>query len=391
MDRKDFSEVGHTGGLATFEVKKEADGQVGWQQGYSGSSPQPMTLVAVYAHFDGFACGGVQLGGIGQPWNPPPLPNCVAVFMASDTEGHFGHECPRCGKHFRSESIPAKFRLTCPYCGLRADGYRFLTPPQKKYVKHYVDTLFSAIADVKPGSDAVVKIDMDKLADSVPGEPRPDFYYTSTTQQTQFKCAECGSFNDVRGKYAYCASCGWRNNLASLKTALSGIRQRLNNKTIAPEDAVKQAISEFDSVGRDFATQLAGRVPMKEPRRDQLKSLLFHNLERVNELLKPAFDIDLLRGVGDKRDFVRMMFHRRHAYEHDGGVMTARYVAESGDSNAQEGILLRENAENLHQLIGVLERMAEVLSADFHEIFPPEPFCIEVERARKARMSKRNR
>jgi hypothetical protein len=183
--------------------------------------------------------------------------------------------------------------------------------------------LLSAIDGVTPGAETEVTIDMDKLADAVPGEPRPDFYYTSTTQQTQFKCTECGSFNDVRGKFAYCASCGWRNDLAAIKASLSGIRQRLNDKTLVPAEAVRQAISEFDSMGRDFATQLAAPVPMKEYRRNQLKSLLFHNLDKVQEQLKPAFDIDLLRAIGKKRAFVRMMFHPRHAYEHDGGVMTA--------------------------------------------------------------------
>lgn len=389
--QKDFSEVGHTGGIVTFKVKRDAEGRAGYQQGYSGSSPRPMTLVAVYAHADGFACGGVELGGIGDAPNPPPLPNCVAVFMASDTEGYFGHECPRCHKHFRSENIPAKFRLTCPYCGLRAEGYKFLTPPQRAYVKHYADTLFSAVYDVKLGSEAEVQIDMDKLADSVPGEPRPDFYYTSTTQQTQFRCGACIGFNDVRGRYAYCASCGWRNNVAVLKQSLAGIRERMNDKKLEPAEAVKQAISEFDSVGRDFLAQLAARVPMKESRRKQAQKLLFHNIDSIDALLKPGFDIDVLRGIADKRDFIRKMFHQRHVYEHNGGVATAFYVTESGDPEVEEGVLIRETLENVHKLIGLLERMAETIELDFHEIFPPEPFCIEIEKARKARMSKPDR
>jgi DNA-directed RNA polymerase subunit RPC12/RpoP len=387
MGKKDFSEVSHTGGVATFAVKKGLDGRVSYQQGYSGSAPRPMTLVAVYAHADGFACGGVQLGGIGQPWNPPPLPNCIGVFMASDTEGRFGHECPRCHKHFRSENIPAKYRLTCPYCGLRAQGFEFLTPPQRAYVKHYVDTLFSAVHNLEAGSECEIEINMDDVADAVPGEPRPDFYYSSTTQQTQFKCAACNCFNDVRGKYAYCASCGWRNNVAVLKTALAEIRRRLNEKQLEPGEAVKQAISQFDAIGRDFVAQLAGRVPTKASRRKRLQRLLFHNLDSVQSLLEPMFGIDLLSGLTDKREFIRMMFHRRHVYEHNGGVATAFYVAESGDPTGEEGVLIRESLENVHTLLGLLERMAESLDADFHEIFPPEPFCIELEKARRARMA----
>jgi len=58
-----------------------------------------MSLVGIYAHPDGFACGNIVMGGIGDPWNAPPFPNCIAVMMASDSQGRFGHECPECKKN----------------------------------------------------------------------------------------------------------------------------------------------------------------------------------------------------------------------------------------------------------------------------------------------------
>ena len=131
MSRKDFSEIGHTGGKVTFTVKCDKSGQISYQIGYSHSSPTPSTLVGIYAHPDGFACGNIKLGGIGQQLNPPPFPNCIAVLMASDTYGKFGHECPECHKHFRTGSIPAAFPLTCPYCGLRAESYHYLLTRRK--------------------------------------------------------------------------------------------------------------------------------------------------------------------------------------------------------------------------------------------------------------------
>lgn len=389
MTRKDFSEVGHTGGVATFNVKCDADGHVSYQVGYSCSAPRPATLVGVWAHADGFACGNIRMGGIGDPWSPPPLPNCFPVMMASDSEGRFGHECPQCHKHCRTSNIPAAFPLTCPYCGWRGPAFQFLTPPQQAYVKHYVTTLLETIHSMEPGSSAEATIDMDKLADAVPGEPRPDFYYTSTAQQTVFRCAACNCFNDIRGRYGYCACCGWRNNLAVLKVSLEDVRKRLNGKQLEAADAVRQSVSEFDSVGRDFMSQLADRVPMKEARRKRAKTLLLHNIERANDFTKAAFDIDLLRNIKKDFEFLRRMFLRRHAFEHDGGVATRRYLDESGDTGIEEGALIRETAENAHRFIGLLLRIAETLEADFHEIFPPEPFCIRIDRERRERRAKR--
>lgn len=385
MSRADFSEVGHTGGKATFTIRSGKGGQVSYQIGYSHFAPRPSTLVGVYAHHDGFACGNIEMGGIGQQWSPPPLPNCVAVIMASDSQGKFGHECPECKKHFRTDNIPAKYPLTCSYCGLRAESYHFLTSAQKAYIAHYVDSLNSALIEIPADATSEVIIDMDAIADSVTDDPRPDFYYTSTAQQTEFECQACNSYNDIRGRYGYCASCGWRNTAFSLKTALERIREQLNNNAISASEAVKQSVSEFDSAARDFVDQLVARVPMKESRRSQLEVLLFHNLEKFDGLMKSCFDIDLLRGMSGDRKFVLMMFFRRHVYEHDGGVMTKRYVENSGDTLAEEGTLLRETSQNAHKLIGCLNRMIATLEHDFHEMFEPESFCIDIEKERKQR------
>jgi len=64
-------------------------------------------------------------------------------------------------------------------------------------------------------------------------------------------------------------------------------------------------------------------------------------------------------------------------------------LRESGDTDAEEGVLLRETVENVHKLIGCLNRMIETLEVDFHEMFPPEPFCINIENERKGRLSKK--
>lgn len=389
MSRKDFSEVGHTGGKITFTVNCDEKGHISYQIGYSHSSSNLMSLVGIYAHPDGFACGNIKLGGIGQSWNPPPFPNCIAVFMASDSHGKFGHECPECHKHFRTDNIPATFPLTCPYCGLRAESYHFLTPPQKSYIRHYIGLLIKGCEDVSPDSTSEIEIDMNEVADAVSGKPRPDFYYTSTTQQTEFRCVECNSYNDIRGRYGYCASCGCRNTVASQRAALDEIRDQLNAGSVTSIDAVKKAVSEFDSACRDYVEQLASRVPMKESRCNQLRQLLFHNIDKVDEVMKSFFDIRLLKGMKSEYAFIKKMLLRRHVYEHEGGVASNRYVRESGDQDVEEGTLIRETVDNVHKLIGILNHMVTTLDRDFQELFPPEPYCIELEKERKARRKER--
>jgi len=159
---------------------------------------------------------------------------------------------------------------------------------------------------------------------------------------------------------------------------------------LSPSDAVKQSVSEFDSAARDYVVQLISHAPMKESRRNQLERLLFHNLDKFEELLRDCFDINLLHGMTPDRAFVRKMFFRRHVYEHDGGVATQRYVEESGDVDVEKGDLIRETAENAHKFIGCLNRMISTIESDFHEMFKPEEFCIGIEKDRRKRIGKRN-
>ena len=70
---QDFREVTHCGGRVTFHVKTDERGVRVFSIEYAGSSPSPMKLFGVYVLLQGIACGTIEMGGIGQPWNAPPF------------------------------------------------------------------------------------------------------------------------------------------------------------------------------------------------------------------------------------------------------------------------------------------------------------------------------
>jgi hypothetical protein len=160
-----------------------------------------------------------------------------------------------------------------------------------------------------------------------------------------------------------------RNNIAELRSQIDAIRSDLNEARVAPEESVKRIVSAFDACCRDFVAQLA-TLPMRNRRRDGLQQLLFHGIDAPTELIKRAFDIDMLQGLDADLRFLRMMFQRRHVYEHEAGVATRRYITESRDTAVQEGALIREPRENAHRLAGCVFRIATNLEAGFSEILP---------------------
>lgn len=379
---QEFEEIANCGGTVTFTIRTSADGRRSYQVGFSCSRPVPMVLIGIYALPEGIPVDTIQMGGIGQPWNPPPVPNCVPVMIGSDSTGHFGHICPKCKGYWRSGA----WANVCPYCGLHAARHEFLSEAQHRYVKHYCDVL----ADALNGEDGEVKIDMDAVADAVgkDGE-KPAFYVSEQSQQRKFKCVSCDGFNDILGRFGYCSSCGTRNDLADFEgETVSTIRNQLNNGT-APEDCLRSAISAFDSVVSQFAKELVRFVPMTNRRASRLQSQRFHNPEELRKVLRDWFDIDVAGGIkqAEWASTVRI-FHRRHVYEHNGGEVDQKYLDDSGDASVRLKQHIRETREGVHELLGNLVKMARNLHSGFHELLPPLRGPIDAFEAKKARIEK---
>jgi hypothetical protein len=380
---EDFTEISHSGGKITFSIRTDQEGNRKYQVGISGNRPVPMSLIAVYALREGIAVEEIELGGIGQPWNPPPFPGCFPVFIASDSEGYFGHHCPSCNGYWRSGPFPN----ICPYCAIPARSFQFLSAAQSSYVRGYCRVLSEALASEQDGD---VVIDMDAVADAVGKEgEKPAFYVSEESQQRKFTCPKCDEFNDILGRFGYCSRCGTRNDQVDFEDeTIPAIRKRLNENQ-APEDCVRDSVAAFDSFVAQVSKALVQRVPMTVARQKRLSMFSFHKLEEVQSTFKEWFDIDLFSGMKEEeRRSVVLMFHHRHVYEHNGGEVDQRYLDNSGDITVRLKQRLRENKEGAHSLLSALVKMTRNLHAGFHELFPPLEGPIKSFEERKDKIAK---
>lgn len=385
---EEFQEIGHCGGQVTVTVVTDRDGRRGVSFGLQNSSPTPAAWFGVYALPQGIPVGTIQLGGIGQPWNPAPHRTCLPVFIASDSTGLFGHSCAACETYWRSQAAGAAWPLTCPGCGYRGSTHELLTEGQRRFVAAFCEFTVDAMSS---GTDGEHVIDIDKIAETVQaGQPLPAFYYTEESQQHHYTCAACGNADDILGRYGYCSCCGTRNDLQELTQTIETIQQKTRERLTAKERleaAVPDAVSAFDSTARQYAKQLARRVPMIPARRTPLEGALYHQVAARAEELKSWFDIDLFRGLDpDDVAFVRRMFARRHVYEHNGGEVDARYLEESGDATVKVKQRLREDPESVFRLTGLVLKMAKNLHEGFHALFPPEAMPIRLHEEQQARL-----
>lgn len=374
----DFQEIAHSGGQLIIRIGADNRGRRGYQLTWQHQRPVAAAIFAVYALPEGIAVGQMNLGGIGSIPNPPPIPGCFQVFIGSDSEGRFGHECPACNRYWRAD-CGVQF---CPYCGVRAELHNFLTRAQRSYVEQ-VCARMREVLDADEDGEYV--IDMDAVADAVGKDTKkPPFYYAEESQQNKVTCKACGAFNDILGTFGYCSSCGTRNDLQELsENTIPRLRDRINAG--GPYEAcVRDSVAGFDSFVGNYVTQLVHRVPMTPKRRNQLRDRPFHNLQSVASELNEIFGIDILDGLtSEEVCFATLMFHRRHVYEHKGGEADEKYIADSGDNSIRPKQALRETIESAHRIASLILRMATNLHRDFHEILPPDEVRIQAHQRRR--------
>jgi hypothetical protein len=381
-ETRDFQEIAHCGGQVIFTVSTDGNGRRGYQITWQSSRPVPAAIYAIYALREGVPVADLPMGGIGVPWPEPPVPGCVPVFIASDSEGKFGFQCPRCEQYWRARGGIS----LCPYCGVRADRHEFLSAAQRIYVQLYCERLEEALSADEDGAHV---IDMDAVADAAGKDvEKPPFYYAEESQQKQFDCSACGEFNDILGRFAYCSVCGTRNDLAELEgSIIPAIRDDLNGGAV-PSSCLKDIGSAFDTFVGQYVGQLIRNRPMRSARRERVGKMRFHDLSATRRELMGGFDIDICDGLTEAEIATgTRSFQRRHVYEHNGGEVDEKYLRDSGDTSVRQKQTIRETQAGVHEFANLVLQMARNLHRGFHDIYEPAKAAIDRYEAQKKRLA----
>jgi hypothetical protein len=377
---REFQEIAHCGGQITINTETDAHGHRLVSFGVRHSAPKPAAWFGIFADYLGNPIATMRMGGLADPGTgtPAQAPG-YTVFIASDSETLFGHQCPRCKGYWRSSGAPSEWPMTCPYCALRTGTHNFLTDAQRKYVTSCCQRFDEIIHSDFVGESV---IDMDAIADAVSEDKKPEFYYAEQRKQKYFICSACAGRNDILGRYGYCSICGTHNGLQELEADLAAAKAHIAAGSY--EGALSDIVSAFDSFARQLAKHLAARVPMRTKRKAALERALFHNLKPRAEELQAAFDIDLFENLkADDVAFIARMFLRRHVYEHNGGEVDERYIRESGDITVRPKQRIHETSDSTMRAANLIEAIARNFKSGFDEIFPAVSAPVQYEEHRK--------
>lgn len=345
--------------------------------GITYSEPLPLKLYAIWCLRQGIPVGVVDLT---QPIGPAPHADCVQVIVATDQHAMWGRKCPNCSGYWRTGTPGLFWTTVCCYCGQHSRAHECLSDAQRAYVESCCLFYQHALSHGGQGLFTIKARDLvaQAMASEDGAESAPPDFFVEKSRQTRFTCEACGSVMDILGRFAYCSSCGTRNDGTMFQADVEAVRARLTTGD-NPTLCLKELVDAFDAVGRNIARQLISHVPMTKARREKWSKANFQQISSIASDLKRDFDIDLLRKASQSdTNFVTKMFHRRHLHAHSGGIVDQKYLDDTGDTTVQIGQLLRERREDILALTPIVAKIVQNLMQGFHEIVPVNALPISV-------------
>ena len=357
----EFEDVQHTGGAITI---RRAGSQ--YQLSFVHMRPVRSALVELFVKADGTPLEFSPITGMSlRDDEQQPV---FMVMLASDAEGLFGQQCPKCNSYFRS-AVP--FSSRCPYCGSTAEAVEFITPNQRRFFKAFAESILTA-----PEGDTTV--DLDQLLDNIPENKESPWRYTEERQQTHFKCAQCGRSFDVLGEYVECPMCGKcthdvliERKLAARNAEFEAARATLTDRHEREnrwQQLLLGCVSDFEGFANDLRDRLL-RLPATPSRKRALSSLSFQSIANAADRLREWFAFDVLDAIGtEDREFLNIMFNRRHLFVHRAGRVDQEYIDNSEDTTAKLNQVLRLKSTQIARLIPLLESATRNFIRGFESI-----------------------
>jgi predicted nucleic acid-binding Zn-ribbon protein len=234
---------------------------------------------------------------------------------------------------------------------------------------------FNAYVEASEGSSDIT-IDLDSLSGSLTNNSTA-WIYSEEKQQNLYRCDKCHVGYDILGEYAGCPSCGRRNYMHVFGSKIGSLEKRFQEVDEKVSDRHERevewerlirCVSEFEAMANDLRNQLL-LIPAAPRRKSDLQSLSFQNIKKANDCIGRWFGFEILEGLSvPDRDFLNIMFNRRHVFTHNAGRVDQEYIDNTGDTKLRLNQLIRLRSQEVKRLLPLIRGVAEKLVLGFESI-----------------------
>jgi len=236
--------------------------------------------------------------------------------------GFFGRECnnPKCSKYFKVHKNSLADEMYCPYCSESFSKENLFTQDQEKYVKEFTQEkaeqfIHDELQKMFKRTASKSKFLTFKSSPKTKKHITPNYKEKKT--DSEFICPYCECNFQVYGVFGYCPGCKKENILiydANKDFILKEIKNA-SNKDRALRHAYSDIVSTFEIFCRNKAKIIT------------TDSTNFQDIYKTRRFFKKHLTIDILEDLthDEELDFKRI-FHKRHVYDHNDGIISEKYV-----------------------------------------------------------------
>lgn len=270
-------------------------------------------------------------------------------------QGFIGRSCKNssCNRYFKIFHESITDYMYCPYCAQQYHKNELMTQEQRNYLNQYAREKALEYAHNEMRKMFSRSFSNSKYVKFQPGRPyraRPVLPgYSEKELDTQLECPSCNCKFQVDGIFGFCPGCK-SENLSIYDANLSIIKNEIEGADDT-ERALRHAYADLVSTFEIFCKQKSSLVTAETTR--------FQMLFETRKFFKKHLCIDILMDLNQNEILtLRRIFQKRHLYEHDKGIINAKYVKEIPEDKD----LLNQKAElNINEFTAGAESLRKII------------------------------
>lgn len=329
----------------------------------------------------------------------------ISIDLPLDEKGSIDRRCPssECGRHFKvvyddwRDKVPDE-RAFCPYCRFEQDPQDWNTSDQEEHIRSVGLAHVQGIIDRAMQSDAHRQnmrersrprrglIDISMTMDFKP-RPRPLIVPLSMAEalRQDFSCEVCACRWSSLGSSFFCPACGHNSAAVMFDRTIDTVRKLIEQlpgimgglpDTDTAEDAKRQIME--DQIGRlvgafeRLGEALCESLPAS--RRALKKGNIFQRIDDASDWWQQSVGagFDAWLGLAELVR-LRILYQRRHLLVHRQGIVDQAYLDRSGDVAYRLSQRIVVRPDDVSDLAGLLEKLAEGLRNAVQAIPPGAP------------------
>lgn len=248
-------------------------------------------------------------------------------------EGFIGRECSNsdCGRYFKVHEKSLKEEMYCPYCAKSFHKEDLFTKDQVKYAREVVQEkaeqyIHEELEEIFKKASRKKDFIEYKSGKRRKRHIRPK--YKEKTTDSEFICPDCGCNFQVYGVFGYCPGCK-KENILIYDANVDFILKEINNSA-NKERALRHAYYDIVSTFEIFCKNKAKEITSETTR--------FQDIYDTRRFFKKHLETDILEDLSQEEELTfKRIFHKRHAYDHNDGIITEKYVKKIPEDNNKLG------------------------------------------------------